>query len=153
MKKVEKCLFSSKNVPLTALPLSYIYIYGTPPEIHTLWCFQHFSNPMQWSNVHLLASMQPNICLPQCYQVFAWLNATTTVSGHRISCSLLRQIQTWDFRLEILKSEQLIHGSKIQDCRKFLSRNLGSMDPRSQIQDFRKLLSRNLGSMDPKSKI
>ena len=121
------------------------------------------------------AMMQPNICLAQRNQ--------NSVRASNFMFFTIRQIQTWDFRLEILKSEQLIqdprfqktlvqkswiHGSKIQDPRfqKTLVqkswihgskiqdfRKLFSRNLASKIQDFRKLLSRNLGSMDPRSKI
>ena len=73
---------------------------------------------------HLLALMLPNICLAQRNQ-----------NSVRASNFMFFTWPTWDFRLEILKSEQLIHGSKIQDFRKLLSRNLGSMDPRSKISE------------------
>ena len=152
MKKVEKCLFSSKNVPLTALP-SHIYIYiWYPSRDSHFMVFPTLFKPnamIQCTSAclnatkHLLASMLPNICLAQRNQ--------NSVRASNFMFFTIRQIQTWDFRLEILKSEQLIHGSKIQDFRKLLSRNLGSMDPRSKISENScpEVLdpSRNLGSM------
>ena len=104
------------------------------------------------------------ICLPQCNQTSACLNATKHLLGstqpkqcpgiefHVLYLDKFR-LGISDLRFSSLNSSSTDPRSKIQDFRKLLSRNLGSTDPRSKIQDFRKLLSRNLGSTDPRSKI
>ena len=140
-----------------------IYIYGTPPLRSTLHGVSNtFQTQCNDATKHLLASMQPNICVPQCYQTFAWLNATKTVSGHRISCSLLLdkfRLGISDLRFSSLNSSSTDPRSKISEnsCPEILDPWI--QDPRfqktlvqkswihgSKIQDFRKLFSRNLAS-------
>ena len=113
-----------------------IYIYVVPP---LRWTLHGVSNTFQTQ-----CNDPMYICLPQCNQTSACLNATK----HLLGSTQPKQCPGIEFHVLYLDKFRL----GVSDLR-FSSLSSSSTDPRPKIQDFRQLLSRNLGSMDPRSKI